>query len=109
MITATLRLDAEGHYKSFKVRGHSGSAPAGKDIICAAVSAIVQTALIGLDEVALIKNSYTVSDGLVNCILPDNINEASFDTAQTIISVMYLGLASIAEQYHDFVRINEER
>lgn len=109
MITATLRLDETGHYKGFRVCGHSGSAPAGKDIICAAVSAIVQTALIGLDEVALIKNSYELSDGYIKCILPEAVDKKSFDTAQTIISVMHLGLMSIEEQYHEFVRINEER
>ena len=109
MITATLKSTADGYYKGFTVKGHSGSAPAGKDIICAAVSAIVQTALIGLDEVALIKNSYEISDGYIKCILPENVNDKSFDKAQTIIRVMHLGLISIAEQYHDFVRINEER
>ena len=108
MITATLKFADNGLYCGFKVKGHSGSAPKGHDIICAAVSAIVQTALIGLDEVALIKDSYVISDGLVECNLPDASDNDSLNKAQIIINVMHLGLISIAEQYHDFVRINEE-
>jgi uncharacterized protein YsxB (DUF464 family) len=34
------------------VKGHAGYAPHGQDIVCAAVSAILQTAVLGLESVA---------------------------------------------------------
>jgi uncharacterized protein YsxB (DUF464 family) len=34
------------------VKGHAGYAPHGHDIVCAAVSAILQTAVLGLESVA---------------------------------------------------------
>lgn len=34
------------------VKGHSGYAPHGQDIVCAAVSAILQTAVLGLESIA---------------------------------------------------------
>ncbi len=105
MIRALLKLDAEGNISGFSVKGHSGSAEAGRDIICAAVSGIVQTALIGLDEVAGIRDTYTVSDGNVECRLPKADGQINTDKALTIINVMWLGLESIAEQYPEFVRI----
>ncbi len=108
MIRAVLELTNEGNFIGFTVKGHSGSAPAGKDIICAAVSAIVQTALIGLDEVADVRDTYEISDGLVRCRLPENMDKKSFDAVQIIINVMWLGLKSIAEEYPDFVRIKED-
>lgn len=105
MISAVLELNGDGSFKGFVVKGHSGSAPKGRDVVCAAVSAIVQTALIGLDEVADIKNTYEISDGYVKCDLPQVMNKDSLDKAQTIITTMWLGLTSIAQQYPDFVRI----
>ena len=109
MITATLKFADKDRYKGFAVEGHSGSAPKGRDIVCAAVSAIVQTALIGLDEEAHMNGTYSISDGFVNCSLPQNTDDDGYCKAQTIIRVMHLGLISIAQQYHDFVRIKEER
>lgn len=108
MIIAKLDMAGDDVCNGFTVKGHSGSAPDGKDIICAAVSAIVQTALIGLDEVAKIGNTYSISDGFVECRLPDDLDSDRFYKAQIIIRVMRLGLESIAEQYHDFVRIKED-
>ncbi len=108
MITAILKSDSSGNYSGFEVKGHSGSAPRGKDIVCAAVSAIVQAALIGLDEVADVKDTYTVSDGYIKCTLPKNLCEDKAVRVQTIVKTMHLGVLSIAEQYQDFVRIKED-
>ena len=33
-------------------KGHSGSAPAGRDIICAAVSTLMQAMILGLEDIA---------------------------------------------------------
>ncbi len=107
MISAVL-VRSGGKWHGFTVKGHSGSAPKGKDIICAAVSSIVQTALIGLDEVAGVKNSYEISDGFVKCELPAGLDEEAFYKASVILDVMSLGIKSIAEQYSDFVRIKED-
>lgn len=105
MIRAVLKLDCNGNFTGFTVKGHSGSAPKGKDIICAAVSGIVQTALIGLDEVAGIKNTYTVDDGLVICELPKDVDKKDLEKATVILQTMQLGLLSIADQFPDFVLV----
>lgn len=105
MIKAVLQLNGDGAYTGFTVKGHSGSAPSGKDIVCAAVSGIVQTALIGLDEVAGIKDTYDVKDGFVDCRLPENADKAKLEKANVIIETMRLGLLSIADQFPDFVLV----
>lgn len=43
MIRILLRSDAAGRLVSFDTDGHAGLAPRGKDVLCAAVSAIVET------------------------------------------------------------------
>jgi len=48
MIRATFLESKSGELQGFIVEGHAGYAPAGEDIVCAGVSALVQTAVAGL-------------------------------------------------------------
>ena len=48
MITIRLWRLADGSINGFAVNGHADYAPKGQDIICAAVSAVTQAALLGL-------------------------------------------------------------
>ncbi len=50
MITVTVTLSEEE--MQVKVSGHADYAEKGKDIVCAGVSAIVQTAVLGLQAIA---------------------------------------------------------
>ena len=42
--------------------GHTGYGVEGEDVVCAALSAIVQTAILGLKEVIKVKVDYTTDD-----------------------------------------------
>ena len=108
MINAVLKTNEHGDYIGFEVKGHSGSNVRGRDIVCAAVSSIVQTVLIGIDEVVGVKDTYIVDDGYIKCSIPSGLSEAQNFQIQTLIKTMHLGLGSIAEQYHNFVRIKED-
>ena len=46
-----------------EVSGHAGHAPPGQDIVCAGVSALVQTLLASIDSLAGDKIKYVVSPG----------------------------------------------
>lgn len=48
MIEIRVLLDKQEQIKGFTAHGHAETAPRGQDIVCAAVSAITQTALTGL-------------------------------------------------------------
>ena len=108
MINAVLNTNEHGDYIGFEVKGHSGSNVRGRDIVCAAVSSIVQTVLIGIDEVVGVKDTYIIDDGYIKCSIPNDLSEAQSLQIQTLIKTMHLGLGSIAEQYHNFVRIKED-
>jgi uncharacterized protein YsxB (DUF464 family) len=47
-----VRVDMGSGDLTIDVKGHAGYAPHGQDIVCAAVSAIVQTAVLGLESIA---------------------------------------------------------
>lgn len=45
-------VDLKGETKTLRISGHANFAPKGRDIVCAAVSAIFQTAILGLKTIA---------------------------------------------------------
>ena len=73
----TIRIfRTEGHITAVTVEGHTGYAEEGSDIVCAAVSALTQGALLGIREVAGIGAESRVSDGRLTFILKEH-NEKS--------------------------------
>lgn len=47
-----INVDMNSGDMTIDVKGHAGYAPHGQDIVCAAVSAILQTAVLGLESIA---------------------------------------------------------
>jgi uncharacterized protein YsxB (DUF464 family) len=52
VVTIRVRKDSRRRLSSFLATGHAGWAQSGSDVVCAAVSTILQTAWLGLAEVA---------------------------------------------------------
>ncbi len=92
---------------SFEIKGHSGYAEEGRDVVCAAVSAVSQTALLGLLKVCDINVSYTVDDGYLKVVLPEDVSEEKRLKAEVILLTMREGLKDIADGYPRFVRLEE--
>ena len=113
MITVTVYRDREKDIHGFSTQGHALSAPEGKDIVCAAVSAIVQTAIFGLSEVAGLTMECAMEPDTdrVTRVLPRNLrrkNGKAYERAQTILATMAIGLKSVADAHSEYVTINEE-
>ena len=47
-----IRYSIEDGHINIDISGHAGYAPAGFDIVCSAISAVTQTALLGLEAIA---------------------------------------------------------
>ncbi|MBS3977090.1 MAG: ribosomal-processing cysteine protease Prp [Syntrophomonadaceae bacterium] len=107
MVTVSFYQTPEGRRSGFKAHGHSGFAPAGKDIVCAAVSVLAQTAVLGLCHYLGSKVDVEVKDGFLNCrARPDTGKE--IEQAEIIFQTMFLGVAAIKESYSKYVEITEE-
>lgn len=108
MIKVELVIDSNKAVSSFTMKGHAGAAPYGEDIVCAAVSAIVYTALGSLDDLCGIKN-YTLEEGFVKWQMPDNISEDKRSTANIILKSMMIGLKQIryTPSYKKYISIVE--
>ncbi|HHU48365.1 MAG TPA: ribosomal-processing cysteine protease Prp [Clostridiales bacterium] len=107
MIRVYFLSGPEGLIQEFTVKGHAGCEVAGKDIVCAAVSAVVQTAVIGLTDVAGVHPEHTQHNGFLKCVLPEKINEEQKKAASIILHTMLAGLMSIKSGYPNLISIQE--
>jgi len=107
MIQAVIFKDSDGVIQGFKIKGHAGYDHPGRDIVCSAVSAIVYTALGGLDELAGFRN-YSEKDGLIICNIPENLSAEQLETADIILKTMVIGLRQIEAGYDKYIRIRYE-
>ena len=100
-----------GSLVAFSVRGHSGLASAGYDIVCAAVSALTQGALIGLEEVIGINISADINevDGRLECRLPEDLSPKQRREADVVLETLLRSLRSVEAGYGDAVRVREHR
>ncbi|HEX3012228.1 MAG TPA: ribosomal-processing cysteine protease Prp [Syntrophomonadaceae bacterium] len=94
-----------GLITEFKVKGHAGFAAEGQDIYCAGVSAITQTALLGLMQHLEKEPVYSVKKGFLTCSLPQKLTENEMSRAQIILSTMETGLMSLQDAYPDYVKV----
>ena len=92
-----------GRIEGFMLWGHARHAPHGADIVCAGVSAVVTTALLGLAKVAAGGFRYRIlPQGLVYCRIEEaRMTRAKARDAQVILDVMLLGLAAIKQSHED--------
>ena len=101
MIKVKIFKESAGRIVGFEVAGHSGTAAHGQDIVCAGVSSLTQTALLGLGEHLHRDLDYSVASGELKMRLkgaPDDLTEA-------ILQTMLLGLMEIQKLSPEAVRI----
>ena len=91
----------------FTVSGHSGYAEAGKDIVCAAISAVVTMAEATINDVCGAKAKVRVKDeqARITLTLPASCDEE--ETVQAVLAGMMVTLLSLQEDYPDFIEVLE--
>lgn len=90
-----------GKICEYQIKGHSGFAEAGSDVVCAGVSAAGQMALVGLREVLHLEARFDIQDAYLHVTLDDFENES----AQVLLSAMEKTLEDIAKNYEKNVRM----
>jgi uncharacterized protein YsxB (DUF464 family) len=102
-MTTVRFLVQDGRLYGFRASGHAGYANSGEDIVCAAVSALTQTALLGLGEVLKVPVEWSADEekGALSAL----IQEATEGT-EIVLRTLEAGLTNIAEQYPDLVGID---
>ena len=105
MVTISLLKNKAQSITGFTVKGHAGYAESGADIVCAAVTTAVMTAVNGLTDVARISAEVSAEEGFVSCRLPETLTDAERHDADLLLGSMCLTLDNLAAQYAAYVRI----
>ncbi|WP_277302097.1 ribosomal-processing cysteine protease Prp [Veillonella caviae] len=83
--------------------GHAGYDEHGYDIVCAAVSVLSATTILGLTQIAQQEGEFSNAEGRCDMVLSGTITQSS----QDLLKTMLLGLEEISKQYPKFVQIHE--
>lgn len=100
-----MRSDS-GTLIGFQAKGHAGFANYGEDTVCAAASAILQTAALALTELCSAKPELVIKPGFLTCDCPHYELETDRLKAQTIMETALLGCHNLAYQFPSHIQIS---
>ena len=92
--------------QSVELKGHSGYADSGKDIVCSAVSAIAQTALMALMDISK-EVDYQRNDGYLKFVCPISSDKEQHIRQQAVLRAMEIGLKDLRDGYKGFIKLEE--
>ncbi len=97
----TVRFQREGEaYTGFSVSGHAGLAPAGQDVLCAAVSSAAYMTVNTLTDVCGIRCETDVRDGGMTVVL-----QSDSSSAQELLQGFALHMRALAREYPKQLKI----
>ncbi len=91
----------------FQVKGHTGYAEEGQDIVCASVSTATQMAVLGLKEVLKLDVEVEMKEGFLLVRLGEN--SKNNQSAQDLLSTMQQTLQEIAKEYQKYVKMEVKK
>jgi uncharacterized protein YsxB (DUF464 family) len=87
---------------SISIRGHAGYAPHGQDIVCAAVSTLVQTFIASVEELTADEiTAHRNEQGQIQTIQFGHLSER----AQVLLDALFVGIQMVADTFPANVRI----
>ncbi|MCS6903306.1 MAG: ribosomal-processing cysteine protease Prp [Candidatus Bipolaricaulota bacterium] len=106
MTSVEILRDSDRKIFAFRSRGHTGYAEEGKDIVCAGVSTLLQTAVLGLEEYLKLDPKVEQEKGFLQCHLERDIFlNREIDA---VLETMVLGLKALEREYPEHLRVTEE-
>lgn len=106
MIKVKVHVDPFGGYRSIEISGHAGYDEYGKDIVCAAISALAQTMALGLEKVVGIKVKIKKKDGYFLLKVPKGLSAEKADKTNIIMETFILGIEDISESYPSNIQVD---
>ena len=102
MTTVTFHTEGS-RIVSFEVQGHSGYAPEGEDIVCAAVTSAVRLAECAVNDVLGLEAAVKVKekDASISLKLPGGLGQTNESTCQTLLTAMMVYFTDLREEYPD--------
>lgn len=106
-MTEIIVFRKNGRIAGFEASGHTGYAESGEDIVCAAVSAITQTAVLGITDIVKCPAAFEREDGKLCFMLDKSVKGKSLEQAELILGTMLTGLRSVKNEYSKYIKLTE--
>ena len=95
--------------KIFEVEcdGHTNYGERGEDIVCASLSSVVQTAVLGLLMIVMVELDMKRDDerGYLKFTLPEKLSEKQEIQASAILDTMMCGISDLYEGFSDYIEL----
>ena len=108
MTTASFHSEGD-RLTAFEIKGHSGFAPEGEDIVCAAVTSAVRLVECAVNDVLGLEAQVKVrdKDASISLKLPNGLSQANEKVCQTLLAALLVHLVQLAEEYPDNITVLE--
>jgi len=92
-------------FVGFECSGHTGYDEYGKDILCASISAITQSIVIGLKDVCgiNIKLVRRDKDGYIKAMIPLDLEENKINNAQVLFETLHKSIKDLMIGYSKYI------
>ena len=98
MVRVTV-FEERGTPVGFELTGHADQGAYGEDIVCAGISAITETALLGITDVLKLDAAWTREEGDLRCELSRETAGEELMKAAIVFNTMIAGLTSLRQAY----------
>ncbi|MBO4535169.1 MAG: ribosomal-processing cysteine protease Prp [Clostridia bacterium] len=95
-----------GRIVSVECKGHTGYGESGEDIVCAALSAMVQSCALGILKVVGIDAKYKTDDltGYLKLELPKDLPQDKAHDAEVLLETLAKSVEDLTADYHQYVK-----
>ena len=109
MTTVSFHMEGD-RIVGFTVKGHSGYAEAGSDIVCAAVTSAVRLTECAVNDVLGLGATVKVKerDASVSLRIPGGLSQTSESTCQTLLTALMVYLTELHGEYPENIIVVEE-
>ena len=94
---------------SVECSGHTGYDVEGRDIVCSALSSLIQGCALGLKEVVMVKPKIKINEnnGFYKIDLPRNITEDKLRDSQILLQTLFVSVKDLAQVYSEYINLEE--
>ena len=108
MTTVAFHLEGS-RIVGFEVKGHSGFANEGEDIVCAAVTSAVRLCECAINDVLGLEAAVRVrqKDAFVSLKIPGSLGQTNESTCQALLTALMVYLTELHEEYPENISVLE--
>lgn len=105
MLSVVFHRDSRSRLSSIFASGHAAAGEYGEDVVCAAVSGILQAARLGLEGYCKLDVAAVQSPGELSMRIPESARDR--EAVKAIVATAELSVQQIARQYPGHVSVTQ--